>query len=130
LTWREGVARSGRQALFALSPRRAFGDRDAEVLLVGAAPAATGTNRAGRMFTGVSPVTSSTRRYIQHRLRGNVSDRRPATRDRQALTGIQIVAAVGARQLPRYAEWARRLALTLYAFGSILAVAGAAPTNL
>ena len=35
-------------------PGPAFGDRSASVLMVGLAPAANGTNRTGRMFTGDS----------------------------------------------------------------------------
>lgn len=55
--WRESVARSGRRASFADQPYwgrpgPAFGDAEASVLIVGLAPAANGTNRTGRMFTG------------------------------------------------------------------------------
>ena len=57
VTWREGVARTGRRASFADQPYwgrpgPSFGDPEAQVLLVGLAPAANGTNRTGRMFTG------------------------------------------------------------------------------
>ena len=59
VAWREDVARSGRRASFADQPYwgrpgPSFGDPDADVLLVGLAPAANGTNRTGRMFTGDS----------------------------------------------------------------------------
>lgn len=59
VAWREAVARDGRRAAFAGQPYwgrpgPSFGDPDAEVLLVGLAPAANGTNRTGRMFTGDS----------------------------------------------------------------------------
>lgn len=55
--WRETVAVQGRRASFADQPYwgrpgPGFGDPDAEVLVVGLAPAANGTNRTGRMFTG------------------------------------------------------------------------------
>jgi uracil-DNA glycosylase family 4 len=55
--WRETVATEGRRASFADQPYwgrpgPGFGDPDAEVLVVGLAPAANGTNRTGRMFTG------------------------------------------------------------------------------
>lgn len=57
--WREEVAISGRRASFADQPYwgrpgPGFGDPQARVLLVGLAPAANGTNRTGRMFTGDS----------------------------------------------------------------------------
>lgn len=57
VAWREEVARTGRRASFADQPYwgrpgPGFGDPDAEVLIVGLAPAANGTNRTGRMFTG------------------------------------------------------------------------------
>ncbi len=55
--WREAVATTGRRASFADQPywgrpAASFGDPDAEVLIVGLAPAANGANRTGRMFTG------------------------------------------------------------------------------
>ncbi|NYG07505.1 uracil-DNA glycosylase family 4 [Phycicoccus badiiscoriae] len=55
--WRETVATQGRRASFADQPYwgrpgPGFGDAEAEVLVVGLAPAANGTNRTGRMFTG------------------------------------------------------------------------------
>jgi uracil-DNA glycosylase len=55
--WRETVATQGRRASFADQPYwgrpgPGFGDPDAERLIVGLAPAANGTNRTGRMFTG------------------------------------------------------------------------------
>lgn len=57
VTWREAVATSGRRAAFAAQPYwgrpgPSFGDPEAEVLVIGLAPAANGTNRTGRMFTG------------------------------------------------------------------------------
>ncbi len=55
--WRESVATTGRRASFTDQPYwgrpvASFGDPDAEVLIVGLAPAANGANRTGRMFTG------------------------------------------------------------------------------
>jgi uracil-DNA glycosylase family 4 len=55
--WRESVARTGRRASFADQPYwgrpgPGFGDPEATRLVVGLAPAANGTNRTGRMFTG------------------------------------------------------------------------------
>ena len=55
--WREAVAVSGRRAAFAAEPYwgrpgPSFGDPAARKLVVGLAPAANGTNRTGRMFTG------------------------------------------------------------------------------
>lgn len=57
VAWREDVARSGRRAAFADQPYwgrpgPGFGDPAPRVLVVGLAPAANGTNRTGRMFTG------------------------------------------------------------------------------
>ncbi len=57
VTWREAVATHGRRAAFADQPYwgrpgPSFGDPHAEVLVIGLAPAANGTNRTGRMFTG------------------------------------------------------------------------------
>ncbi|AMM33940.1 Uracil-DNA glycosylase superfamily [Sinomonas atrocyanea] len=55
--WREDVAVSGRRAAFADQPYwgrpgPSFGDPSASKLVLGLAPAANGTNRTGRMFTG------------------------------------------------------------------------------
>ena len=57
VAWRESVATQGRRASFADQPYwgrpgPSFGDPEADVLIVGLAPAANGTNRTGRMFTG------------------------------------------------------------------------------
>ena len=57
VTWRESVATQGKRASFADQPYwgrpgPGFGDPQPEVLVVGLAPAANGTNRTGRMFTG------------------------------------------------------------------------------
>ena len=55
--WREQVAATRRRAAFADQPYwgrpgPSFGDAEATRLIVGLAPAANGTNRTGRMFTG------------------------------------------------------------------------------
>ncbi|MFL6098657.1 MAG: uracil-DNA glycosylase [Actinomycetales bacterium] len=55
--WREEVARSARRASFVDQPYwgrpgPGFGDPAPRLLVVGLAPAANGTNRTGRMFTG------------------------------------------------------------------------------
>jgi uracil-DNA glycosylase family 4 len=57
VAWREEVAVRQRRAAFADQPYwgrpgPSFGDPEAQVLIVGLAPAANGTNRTGRMFTG------------------------------------------------------------------------------
>ena len=54
--WRERVAREKRRAFrdweYWGKPAPGFGDAHAELLILGLAPAAHGTNRTGRMFTG------------------------------------------------------------------------------
>lgn len=54
--WREAVARTKRRQYLDWEywgkPVPGFGDHNAELLLVGLAPAAHGANRTGRMFTG------------------------------------------------------------------------------
>ncbi len=95
--WREGVARSGRRASFADQPYwgrpgPSFGDPDAEVLLVGLAPAANGTNRTGRMFTG--DASGDVLYAALHRTGFATLPTSVAAGDGQALTGIRIVAAV------------------------------------
>ena len=95
--WREDVARSGRRASFADQPYwgrpgPSFGDPDAEVLLVGLAPAANGTNRTGRMFTGDS--SGDVLYAALHRTGFAALPTSVAAGDGQSLTGIRIVAAV------------------------------------
>nr|WP_156607620.1 uracil-DNA glycosylase [Auraticoccus cholistanensis] len=57
VAWRETVATTGRRASFADQPYwgrpgPGFGDRAPRILVVGLAPAANGSNRTGRLFTG------------------------------------------------------------------------------
>ncbi len=56
MRWREQVAREKRRAFrdweYWGKPAPGFGDPRAELLVLGLAPAAHGTNRTGRMFTG------------------------------------------------------------------------------
>ncbi|MBM6402813.1 uracil-DNA glycosylase [Phycicoccus sp. CSK15P-2] len=95
--WREEVATTGRRAAFADEPYwgrpgPSFGDPDADVLLVGLAPAANGTNRTGRMFTGDS---SGDFLYAAlHRTGFAALPTSVGAGDGQRLTGLRIVAAV------------------------------------
>ena len=56
VNWREQVAREKRRAYMDCDywgkPVPGFGDPEAEILVVGLAPGAHGSNRTGRMFTG------------------------------------------------------------------------------
>ena len=95
--WREDVATGGRRAAFAHEPYwgrpgPSFGDPEAEVLLVGLAPAANGTNRTGRMFTGDS--SGDFLWAALHRAGFAARPESVAAGDGQALTGMRIVAAV------------------------------------
>lgn len=95
--WREEVATTGRRASFADQPYwgrpgPSFGDPEAGVLLVGLAPAANGTNRTGRMFTGDS--SGDFLWAALHRTGYAALPTSVAAGDGQALTGLRIVAAV------------------------------------
>jgi len=97
VAWRESVATTGRRASFADQPYwgrpgPGFGDPQAPVLVVGLAPAANGTNRTGRMFTG---DRSGDWIYAAlHRGGYAVLATSEHSGDGQALVGVRIVAAV------------------------------------
>jgi uracil-DNA glycosylase family 4 len=95
--WRESVARDGRRAAFADQPYwgrpgPSFGDDDASVLLVGLAPAANGTNRTGRMFTG--DPSGDFLWAALHRTGWAALPTSVGAGDGQQLSGMRIVAAV------------------------------------
>ena len=96
--WREEVATGGKRAAFADQPYwgrpgPGFGDPEPQILVVGLAPAANGTNRTGPDVHRRPQRRLDLRRAAPGRLREPADQRRPAG-DGLALTGVRIVAAV------------------------------------
>lgn len=137
--WRELVAREGRRASFADQPYwgrpgPSFGDPRAPVLVIGLAPAANGTNRTGRMFTG-----DSSGDFLYAALHRTGWARHPTSvgaGDGQELNGMRILAAVRCappqnrptgQERATCAAWLRRdLELAAPSLRSVLCLGGLA----
>ena len=130
--WRETVAVSGRRAAFAAQPywRRpgpSFGDPSAQKLIVGLAPAANGTNRTGRMFTG---DRSGDWLYAAlHRTGYANQPQSVAAGDGLELMGLRILASVRCAP-PANRPLPAELATCGHWLGRDLALTAASPTGL